>query len=1098
MRSRGDIPRLEDLLDLVDDYRDSVQFAESAGAKEISDAVGALIFGEPEVLELFQATRGAAADRGRQMLVRVLASPHLATLPWELLPDPAAGLGSNRSGYLALASDAHVIRMARGRSYATRIEPLQPPLNLLIVLSSPSPRQRRDELLAFDLYEVKRSLLDELSPLIEAGLLKVCIEDRPTLENLRRRIGSVSRGFQLFHYVGHALPEKLVLEDLAGRREDRDSSTVCEILRMCPELRLAVFAGCETARAQIEASDRDARLAVGWRNLVSLADRCVQEACPMVIGMQAVLPFRTERLFTRFFYQGIASGYSVAESLRLARGAARSDTRVGVELLDWSVPALFIGSGEPGPVIDRNAKGMPPAPFSRHDLKIGLRQPETRFFARDLPLRQAVDVLARRTRERVLVVTGVANVGKTYLVDRALEELGSDATHVLYVKLGRLAPELDAVREAVGGRKVGWETVFTKVEPDWSKILSEFDPHAPHRELCKLISDLLRQGTSQARPDTAIALADWWDQIIEDINRVRLAVVIDEFELFDELMDACFTRWLWPIVDHVISPGTQGTPETTLEQLDEMLEIVRTGGAPGWAASGVPSAAAAAMQQVWERLTDNKWQLSHWHRVSVCRSLEPILFSRMTETRLPGLGSQRLPDATEIRTLAESIDKTRSILEQALYDMAKRRSGCRTIIVTTRSRADLLSLRAEERFDMRLAHITWQETWRWIRRNLPGLTRYDESDLQRAWTQFGPELERWEDLEREILSGRGTNITLDSLVQQIRPTPERVGSAGSGFGIAAPRAARPLRLAIAGPHIVSAAALAQAITRLATLNGVGGRVTPDSRRAPATLGELIDVPSPFVNSDGSASGEQVEHWLEQVMEQRPDLVLLDYGRAYAAADYKLGGSKERELFARHRRTTLFIAAGDMGGPGELFEPAVFPEVLTVGAIDENGAIRPYSPWRPKFKKPDLFVPDGLENTPLQVAIRVAHNERIEGTSFAALHAMVTATLVWSLLPALGPVELRGMLHAASRPIEEEPERHGIVPHSLLVGDALHAARAQLVTGTLKSGPCSRDTLAALTGQNNLYLEGILNELVEAKIVHRVLSGRLERFEFCGA
>ena len=82
--------------------------------------------------------------------------------------------------------------------------------------------------------------------------------------------------------------------------------------------------------------------------------------------MQAVLPFRTERLFTRFFYQGIVSGYSVAGAMRLARGATRGDRHVGGDLLDWSVPVLFVGGSEPGPLVDPDAKGDKPKRPARH------------------------------------------------------------------------------------------------------------------------------------------------------------------------------------------------------------------------------------------------------------------------------------------------------------------------------------------------------------------------------------------------------------------------------------------------------------------------------------------------------------------------------------------------------------------------------------------------------------------------------------------------------------------------------------------------------------------------------------------------------------
>ena len=130
-------------------------------------------------------------------------------------------------------------------------------------------------------------------------------------------------------------------------------------------------------------------------------------------------------MFARFFYQGLATGYSVAEALRLARGAIQTDQRLGGDLLDWSVPALFVSGSEPGPLLHPSTRPPTETVRRRVDLKLGLQQRTDRFFARDLPLRQSVDVLGRLTRERVLMVTGPNGVGKTALVDRALEELGT-------------------------------------------------------------------------------------------------------------------------------------------------------------------------------------------------------------------------------------------------------------------------------------------------------------------------------------------------------------------------------------------------------------------------------------------------------------------------------------------------------------------------------------------------------------------------------------------------------------------------------------------------------------------------------------------------
>ena len=202
-RRSATLPPLSELLDHIVDYTAAIQFAERQPAPELSRILGELVFGDPLVLQLFQATRGVAADRGRQVLFRILAAPHLAGLPWELLPDPASAQGGGQR-YLALTPNTHLVRLARGRTYAARATLLKAPLNLLLVLSSPTPRSVEEDEQSFDIFQVKHALLAELAPLVNDGMLHVDVVDRPTPENLRRQIGQQRRGYHLFHYVGHA------------------------------------------------------------------------------------------------------------------------------------------------------------------------------------------------------------------------------------------------------------------------------------------------------------------------------------------------------------------------------------------------------------------------------------------------------------------------------------------------------------------------------------------------------------------------------------------------------------------------------------------------------------------------------------------------------------------------------------------------------------------------------------------------------------------------------------------------------------------------------------------------------------------------------
>lgn len=472
-------------------------------AQEIGRILTDLVFGVPDVAGLLLQARGAVAAAGGQLLVRVLAAPHdVASWPWELMIDPQradqpAVLDSQQratsSGFLTQARDVHVVRSARSRTYATRHAPIEPPMNLLMVMSSPLGSGGAEDTTPFDLYEEKRSLLAELQPLIDRGLLYVEIEDRPTLERLRSRIGRQRRGFHLFHYLGHAQPAGIRLEQPDGRGRLVASQHFARLLQQMPDLRLAVFAGCETARPPNETVQPGA-----WPGPLSIADLCVRDACPMVVGMQAVLPFRTERLFTRFFYQALTGGQAVAEALRLARLAVADDEYTGGTLVNWAVPSLLVGGGLPGPVTDPTALAEAPRPIRRLGIRMGVQQSDLRFISRLSELRVCVDVLSGQGSTRLVQVVGGAGTGKTALLDRAVEELDPEIRY-LFVSARRL-------------------------------LMSE----KPVSQLGGKVADLLK-ASNLRRPSAAeLDSSDGWDRMLDASDDLRLAIVIDDADSLNE------------------------------------------------------------------------------------------------------------------------------------------------------------------------------------------------------------------------------------------------------------------------------------------------------------------------------------------------------------------------------------------------------------------------------------------------------------------------------------------------------------------------------------------------------------------------------------
>lgn len=572
-------------------------------ARTIGNALTDLVFGIPQVAALLSRSRGVAGLEGSQLLVQILAAPEqVSSWPWELLLDPQAP-----ATFLTRSRDVHVVRSGRSRTYMVRAAPIEPPLNVLMVMSSPLP-SGSDTATPFDLYSEKRSLLADLQPLVDRGLLAVEVEDRPTTEQLRARMAAQRRGFHALHYLGHAQPNGLRLEDTAGYGRLVEGARFAALLQQLPDLRLAVFAGCETARVPEDSLAAD--------DVYSTADLCVRDACPMVVGMQAVLPFGSERIFTRFFYQALTGGQPVAEALRLARLAIADDEFSGGELLNWAVPCLFVGGSEPGPLTDPKARATPASPRPQLGRRVDVRQGELRFIARLNELRNAVDVLGGRGEARLLVVWGPPGTGKTGLLDRALEEL-DPAIPYLFVPAPRLLREAD-----------------------------------PVAALASLVAERLRAAGRRVPSGHRRSGDDWWQLLVETLVQTRFALVIDDADPFGGSSQAATSLVM------------------ALNQLTARRGLARVAVAAGQELSSLTAELRREQFRsirLQALLWDEIWQ---WIR----RNL-PVL-TRFDEGELRGWFA-KLPNLQQWEELAQQVT-TSATSPEAIPDLVKQLAGGRT------------------------------------------------------------------------------------------------------------------------------------------------------------------------------------------------------------------------------------------------------------------------------------------------------------------------------------------------------------------------------------------------------------------------------------
>lgn len=894
-----------------------------------------LVFGNSDVRALFQRTRGAAAINSKALLVRILATPRVvAALPWELIIDPEADDGT----HLTLAPHVHVVRSARVRTYPMQARVFRPPLRMLLVLSSPPLSEHMSDDLIFDLYEEKRILLGELDDLVGKGLLEIDVEDRPTLENLRQLVARRERGYHIVHYVGHAAPDGLLLEDASGRATRTRPEVFNALLGGCPDLFLCFFAGCQTAQGPKEEST------TAWPGQLSLVERVVRDTSELVIGMQTVLPFSTERVFTTLFYQGLAGGRSVADAVKMGRQAVRDDPHVGGDRLDWAVPSLFVAGDSAQNVIDARATPRPIKRSRRAELMLDLVEGERDFFARHVALRQAIDYLSGRTRARALWITGPEAVDKARLVARALDDVGDPITAALYVPLHRLLEARD-----------------------------------PLEHLCRLVAELLSRRDGRQRERGADwTSADWWERLIHDVIDEPVAIVVDQTELI-------------------------GNPAA--------LDIV-----------------------------------------------------------------------------------------EALRRLVHRRVRARLILMGLERHDDLLGRSAEVSVShIALAPLGWDDIYRWIRRNLPTLARFDQPVLRRHFNKLGPQLELWNalaesvaaDSESASLSDLVTAVRVDSLAtsEAISPT---TGVRDSEL------VASELRVAVAGPYFQDRQTqFATAVTELAWQHGVGGRLIPEAaQEGPSPTASLLPLPGPFENE--VTNDREIATWLQAALEMKADIVLCDYGGAFA-------NRVHQQLFESAAASgVLVLAAG--GNVWQPIYPGWYADVLAVGAIDGDG--KPAQFWYPSAGKPELFAPESLHGTQLSEVVPAAYGS-IRGSSMAALHVLAAAVLVWTTDRRLTAQQVKHVLVStgdridaalapeSGDPRSSQPDSSGggetgagagahdeaVVPRRLNVEAALRHVRTNLLREALGAESLEIEQLVAASGLPTHTAIQLVAALAEQGVLH---------------
>lgn len=256
-------------------------------------------------------------NQGLRIRLRFNDAPELVNLPWEFLYNPAL----NR--FFSLSVNTPLVRYLEMPERILPL-PIQPPIRLLVMISSPSDYPTLD--VEHEWNNLKTALCD----LEERGLLEM--ERLETASPVALQYALRRKDFHIFHFIGHggfneqAQDGVLLLEDEGGRGRPLSGQYLGTILHDEQTLRLVVLNACEGGRSG------------STDPFAGVAQSVVQQGMPAVVAMQFEITDTAAITFAREFYTAIAEGFPVDAAMSESRKAIFS---LGNDI-EWGTPVLYM------------------------------------------------------------------------------------------------------------------------------------------------------------------------------------------------------------------------------------------------------------------------------------------------------------------------------------------------------------------------------------------------------------------------------------------------------------------------------------------------------------------------------------------------------------------------------------------------------------------------------------------------------------------------------------------------------------------------------------------------------------------------------------
>jgi tetratricopeptide (TPR) repeat protein len=353
----------------------------------------------------------SAPTQEREALAHALRTGHtplllelpytFAGLPWELLYDPEL---SGDRGFLARRRPL----MRLGAS-ATAVTPIEPPLRVLLLISSP-PELGEDS--RVDVESERAAVEQAVHEMREAGLLHLLVEDIVTPKRVLRIL--VRFKPHIVHYIGHggyddASGGVLLWEDDQGNELPFAASRLADLLRP-RNLHAVVLHACQTARSNART------------DVYGVAGTLAHEGLSAILAQQANFTYESSQRASEAWYTALTAGQSMASALFEVRQALTQ-----VDRPDWAVPILQGSVASLTPALDATSlPGSVDPLLTSVGAATDLPTPTGVFVGRHREL-QALHLMLENVPGSgpvLALITGPGGVGKSTLAAQAVTRYG--------------------------------------------------------------------------------------------------------------------------------------------------------------------------------------------------------------------------------------------------------------------------------------------------------------------------------------------------------------------------------------------------------------------------------------------------------------------------------------------------------------------------------------------------------------------------------------------------------------------------------------------------------------------------------------------------